>query len=231
MRTQTIATRFDAQELLAPPVDTTGWLAGPTGSGRERLNRLGPEHQGVHRTGLDRTGVDQHPATAIDPEVDRRAEDGRPVRSGNRSARRSGRVRHLRRVRTEGRRPAPLRMRASGEAVQTTTEVVAAAPTESASVIRSAPEGYRIGRWARLTLTITVLAATVVVVASLIAPAGPQALVDVTVAPGDTLWSIATEAAPDRDPRDVIDEIRQLNDMGSGALPVGVVLRVPASVG
>jgi hypothetical protein len=85
------------------------------------------------------------------------------------------------------------------------------------------------GRWARLTLTVTVLAAVIVVVASLTASSAARTLVDVTVTPGDTLWSIAAAAAPDRDPRDVIDEIRELNDMPGGVLPVGVVLRVPAS--
>ena len=87
------------------------------------------------------------------------------------------------------------------------------------------------GRWARLTLTVTVLAAIVVVVVTLTAGSAPQAMVDVTVAPGDTLWSIATQAAPDRDPRDVIDDIRRLNDMPGDVLPIGVVLRVPAAAG
>ena len=85
------------------------------------------------------------------------------------------------------------------------------------------------GRWARLALTVTALAAIAVVIVSLTAGSAPQAMVDVTVVPGDTLWSIAAEAAPDRDPRDVIEEIRQLNDMQGGVLPIGVVLRVPAS--
>jgi len=85
------------------------------------------------------------------------------------------------------------------------------------------------GRWARLTLTVTVLAAAVVIAVSLTAGSAPAALVDVTVAPGDTLWSIATQAAPARDPRDVIDEIRELNNLPGSVLPVGVVLRVPAS--
>ena len=64
-------------------------------------------------------------------------------------------------------------------------------------------EGYRMGRWARLALTVTVLAAVAVVTVSLTAGSAPTALVDVTVGPGDTLWSIASQAAPDRDPRAV----------------------------
>ena len=85
------------------------------------------------------------------------------------------------------------------------------------------------GRWARLTLTLTALTAVAVVTLSLTAGSGSTAMVDVTVAPGDTLWSIAARAAPDRDPRGVIDEIRQLNDLPGTVLPVGVVLRVPSS--
>ncbi len=92
-----------------------------------------------------------------------------------------------------------------------------------------AEEGYRVGRWARLALTVTVLAAAVVVSVALASSAAPPRMVDVTVAPGDTLWSIAGEAAPDRDPRAVIEEIKAINDVTGGVLPVGVVLRVPSS--
>ena len=57
-------------------------------------------------------------------------------------------------------------------------------------------EGYRIGRWARLSLTVLALAALALFAARLIAglSAGAVEPVDVTVRPGDTLWSIATEA-------------------------------------
>jgi len=83
-------------------------------------------------------------------------------------------------------------------------------------------------RAVRLALTITVLAAVVVVTASSVGGTAPTSLVDVTVGPGDTLWSIAQDASPDRDPRAVIDEIRQLNDVPTDLLPVGIVLRVPS---
>jgi hypothetical protein len=39
------------------------------------------------------------------------------------------------------------------------------------------------------------------------------------VQPGDTLWSIATEIAPDRDPREVVDALRAAN--GGPELEVG----------
>ncbi len=91
------------------------------------------------------------------------------------------------------------------------------------------PVGYRLGRWARLALTLTVLATVVVVAVALWPAAGAQRMVDVTVGPGDTLWGIASDIAPDRDPRAVIAEIEELNGLGSTTLPIGVVLRVPAS--
>jgi LysM domain len=48
----------------------------------------------------------------------------------------------------------------------------------------------------------------------------------VTVQPGDTLWSIAGEVAPGRDPRRVIEQIRQSNHLGSASLTPGQTLMV-----
>lgn len=95
----------------------------------------------------------------------------------------------------------------------------------------AAAEDYRIGRWGRLALTVLVLATLALVGVRLLAgsAAGAAEPVDVTVRPGDTLWSIAAVAAPDRDPREVIDEIRALNAVSGDVVRVGEVLRVPAS--
>jgi hypothetical protein len=42
------------------------------------------------------------------------------------------------------------------------------------------------------------------------------------VQPGDTLWTVAAAVAPDRDPRPVVDRLREVNGMdGAGALDVG----------
>lgn len=57
------------------------------------------------------------------------------------------------------------------------------------------------------------------------APAGTFA--EVTVMPGDTLWSIAESVAPEADPRDVIDEIVRLNALSSGSLVAGQSLALP----
>ena len=57
------------------------------------------------------------------------------------------------------------------------------------------------------------------------APAGT--FEQVTVMPGDTLWSIAEEVAPHEDPRDVVDAIMRLNALPSGSLTAGQSLAVP----
>lgn len=49
----------------------------------------------------------------------------------------------------------------------------------------------------------------------------------VVVRPGDTLWAIATRAAPSADPRATIGEILDLNSLTSTAVRVGQVLLIP----
>ncbi|MFK0008809.1 LysM peptidoglycan-binding domain-containing protein [Paenarthrobacter sp. NPDC090520] len=56
----------------------------------------------------------------------------------------------------------------------------------------------------------------------------PPVAVSVTVQPGQSLWGIAGSAAPERDPRDVITEIIQLNDLRGGRITPGQQLFVPA---
>ena len=89
-------------------------------------------------------------------------------------------------------------------------------------------QGYRVGRWARLALTVTVAAAAVVVSMALASSAAAPRMVDVTVAPGDTLWSIAGAgcARSGSARRHRGDQGRSTTSQAS-VLPVGVVLRVP----
>ena len=49
----------------------------------------------------------------------------------------------------------------------------------------------------------------------------------VQVAPGDTLWGIASEIATDGDVRSVMNEIERLNALESAGLSTGQKLRVP----
>jgi hypothetical protein len=48
----------------------------------------------------------------------------------------------------------------------------------------------------------------------------------VTVQPGETLWGIAKAIAPERDPREVVWEIQQINRLANG-LVSGEQIRVP----
>lgn len=49
----------------------------------------------------------------------------------------------------------------------------------------------------------------------------------VQVAPGDTLWGIASEVATDGDVRSMMTEIERLNALESSSLSAGQKLRVP----
>ena len=51
----------------------------------------------------------------------------------------------------------------------------------------------------------------------------------VTVQQGDSLWSLAKRVAPDHDPRDVVAQIRDLNDLSSSQLLPGQHLVLPAA--
>jgi hypothetical protein len=51
--------------------------------------------------------------------------------------------------------------------------------------------------------------------------------VSVTVQSGESLWGIAAEVAPERDPRDVIADIVQLNNLNAGTVLPGQQLFVP----
>ena len=59
------------------------------------------------------------------------------------------------------------------------------------------------------------------------AGAGAGRTVAVVVAPGDTLWQLAGEHAPDRDPRSVVADIVALNDLGSTGVQAGARVLVP----
>jgi LysM repeat protein len=211
MRTQAITTPFDdscdPDGWRAESVDPRGWLAG--GGAASTLSK----------------------ATADPTEVPAATE-----RAAARAARRSASARRRRRVRTHTAQRSLLVERAgvnrARKRLALDRPATRAVPSTAVDVGQG--EGYRMSRWARLTLTLTALAAVAVVTVSLVVGSvgsAPRTLVDVTVGPGDTLWSIATQAAPDRDPRDVIEEIKVLNDVPGSVLPVGVVLRVPSSAG
>lgn len=96
------------------------------------------------------------------------------------------------------------------------------------------PAGVRLPRWARLTLTLTVVFTALWLGAQWVgggsvAPATTP-VSTVTVQPGESVWQIATRVAPGADTRQVVQQIRELNDLGSGsALVPGVQLTVPSA--
>jgi nucleoid-associated protein YgaU len=77
---------------------------------------------------------------------------------------------------------------------------------------------------------VAVLAIGLVLFARASAPSAPSSTAHhvpdtVTVQAGDTLWSIASRLAPQRDPRAEIADLQQLNRLGGAALVPGQVLR------
>ncbi len=52
--------------------------------------------------------------------------------------------------------------------------------------------------------------------------------VSVTVQPGESLWAIAGSVAPERDPRDVVADIVQLNNLDAARVMPGQQLFVPS---
>lgn len=62
--------------------------------------------------------------------------------------------------------------------------------------------------------------------------AGPTAVAgsstsQTTVAPGETLWGVARRIAPDRDPREIVAQLRRLNDLPTAGLQAGQQLVLP----
>ncbi|WP_435771797.1 LysM peptidoglycan-binding domain-containing protein [Nocardioides sp. SYSU DS0651] len=94
----------------------------------------------------------------------------------------------------------------------------------------------RRGRLAVLVIALALLAALVVALAGgsvATDERGAAAQVEVvTVAPGDTLWDIASEAAAATgagDVRDMMERIQRLNTLDSSLVYAGQELRVPAA--
>ena len=120
------------------------------------------------------------------------------------------------------------------------------APRPTRRAARPTPRTHEAARRTRLRLTVrgrrvlavvsslpAVIAVSVVMfsgggaVASAESPSAGRTFHTVTVLPGDTLWSIAGEIAPDADPRDVVDAVMSLNAMSSARLDIGQTIAVP----
>jgi hypothetical protein len=91
----------------------------------------------------------------------------------------------------------------------------------------------RLTRRGVVVLTGLVVAIAVAVVALAWRSAPPARSVPgsarvVSVQAGDTLWSIASRVAPDRDPRAEVADLQRINDLSSVALTPGQLLRTTA---
>ncbi|MDP1720092.1 MAG: LysM peptidoglycan-binding domain-containing protein [Candidatus Nanopelagicaceae bacterium] len=93
-----------------------------------------------------------------------------------------------------------------------------------------------LNRRGRLARFLVVLSLMVVLGAGFAMKAGagnsvnrtPVSYVTVVVAPGESLWSIATDAAGSGDLRAMVDEIMSANSLSTPDVAAGQVLRVPA---
>ena len=65
--------------------------------------------------------------------------------------------------------------------------------------------------------------------ASSVAGDGAPAAQLTVVQPGESLWSVAQRIAPEHDPREVIAQIRRLNDLETSRLQVGQHLLLPTA--
>jgi LysM repeat protein len=103
------------------------------------------------------------------------------------------------------------------------------------AVSRPEPSALRLtvrGRRVVATLALIVATGVSVAVGSLVGlaanPSSQAATTTVTVAAGETLWSVATDAAGSgQDPRDVVEQITALNGLASSDLVAGQQLLVP----
>ncbi len=98
------------------------------------------------------------------------------------------------------------------------------------------PSGISLNRRGRLARTVVVLSLAIVLgsVVSAKAGAGTEAaatkaysFITVTVAPGDTVWSLAGRLAGDSDPRSLIEEIMVVNSLATPDVQAGQSLRIP----
>ena len=98
------------------------------------------------------------------------------------------------------------------------------------------PSGVRLNRRGRLARTFVVLSLAIVLgsVVSAKAGAGTDAapvkagsFITVTVAPGDTVWSLANRLAAGGDVRSLVSQIISVNSLASVDVQAGQKLRIP----
>jgi hypothetical protein len=98
------------------------------------------------------------------------------------------------------------------------------------------PSGVRLNRRGRLARTFVVLSLAIVLGSVVSAQAGAgtdtstqaaSSFITVTVAPGDTVWSLANRLAGGGDVRSLVSEIISVNSLSSADVATGQKLRIP----
>lgn len=59
-------------------------------------------------------------------------------------------------------------------------------------------------------------------------PEPRPAVVQTTVQPGESLWTVAKRVAPESDPRQTVEQLRRMNDLRGSGLQAGQQLLLPA---
>jgi LysM repeat protein len=105
---------------------------------------------------------------------------------------------------------------------------------ESTANVR--PSGISLNRRGRLARTLVVLSLAIVLGSLVSAKAGAGtevvptsagSFITVTVAPGETLWSLAARVEHDGDTRSLVSQIISVNSLASVDLSAGQKIRIP----
>jgi len=92
--------------------------------------------------------------------------------------------------------------------------------------VRLTRRGRALSRALGIVLVVAVFLLVAPGLARGVGPDRPAPQVTYVVEPGDTLWSIARQVAPGRDPRPVVDGLIKANDV-RGGLQAGQELSIP----
>jgi len=102
--------------------------------------------------------------------------------------------------------------------------------------LSAVPSGVHLNRRGRLARTFVVLSLAIVLgsvvsakagAGTSAAPAAAGSFITVTVAPGDTVWSLANRLASGGDVRSLVAEIISINSLSSVDVATGQKLRIP----
>jgi hypothetical protein len=98
------------------------------------------------------------------------------------------------------------------------------------------PSGMQLNRRGRLARTLVVLSLAIVLgslvsakagAGTEVVPAAAGSFITLTVAPGETLWSLAARVEHDGDTRSLVSQIVSINSLASVDVSAGQKIRIP----